>query len=243
MPEEINRRVTDLLSDLLFVTSPEGVDNLARDGRRRRPDPLRRQPDDRHAAGQPRPVRRRPRSGRALGARRSRTRSPRCTGRPTSTIPANAARHRRDAARASPTSCRWSCSRSTRAAGRRWRRPACVADDRLRVVEPLGYVDFMSLVRGAALVVTDSGGIQEETTILGVPVPDGPPEHRATDHDHPRHEPARRAGGVVPAARDVLAGQACRRRPSRPAAVGRPRRRADRRDRPGVARRARADDG
>ena len=28
MPEEINRRVTDLLSDLLFVTSPEGVDNL-----------------------------------------------------------------------------------------------------------------------------------------------------------------------------------------------------------------------
>jgi UDP-N-acetylglucosamine 2-epimerase (non-hydrolysing) len=40
---------------------------------------------------------------------------------------------------------------------------------RLRVIEPLGYLDFMSLVRGAALVVTDSGGIQEETTILGVP--------------------------------------------------------------------------
>ena len=29
MPEEVNRRVTDLLSDLLFVTSPEGLDNLA----------------------------------------------------------------------------------------------------------------------------------------------------------------------------------------------------------------------
>ena len=28
MPEEINRRVTDLLSDLLFVTSPEAIDNL-----------------------------------------------------------------------------------------------------------------------------------------------------------------------------------------------------------------------
>ena len=39
----------------------------------------------------------------------------------------------------------------------------------LRVVEPLGYIDFVSLVRGAALVVTDSGGIQEETTILRVP--------------------------------------------------------------------------
>jgi UDP-N-acetylglucosamine 2-epimerase (non-hydrolysing) len=43
------------------------------------------------------------------------------------------------------------------------------ASDRLRIVEPLGYIDFISLVRGAALVVTDSGGIQEETTILGVP--------------------------------------------------------------------------
>ena len=44
-----------------------------------------------------------------------------------------------------------------------------VAGDRLRIVDPLGYVDFLSLVRGAALVVTDSGGIQEETTVLGVP--------------------------------------------------------------------------
>jgi UDP-N-acetylglucosamine 2-epimerase (non-hydrolysing) len=40
---------------------------------------------------------------------------------------------------------------------------------RLRVVDPLGYVEFMGLVRGADAVVTDSGGVQEETTILGVP--------------------------------------------------------------------------
>lgn len=39
----------------------------------------------------------------------------------------------------------------------------------LRVVEPLGYVEFVSLARGAQVVVTDSGGVQEETTILGVP--------------------------------------------------------------------------
>jgi UDP-N-acetylglucosamine 2-epimerase (non-hydrolysing) len=39
----------------------------------------------------------------------------------------------------------------------------------LRVIEPLGYVEFVSLVRGAQVVVTDSGGVQEETTILGVP--------------------------------------------------------------------------
>jgi UDP-N-acetylglucosamine 2-epimerase (non-hydrolysing) len=39
----------------------------------------------------------------------------------------------------------------------------------LLVVEPLGYVEFLSLVRGAAAVITDSGGIQEETTVLDVP--------------------------------------------------------------------------
>ncbi len=39
----------------------------------------------------------------------------------------------------------------------------------LRVVDPLGYVEFLGLVRGADAVVTDSGGVQEETTILGVP--------------------------------------------------------------------------
>ena len=39
----------------------------------------------------------------------------------------------------------------------------------LRLVEPLGYLDFLGLVEGARLVLTDSGGIQEETTVLGVP--------------------------------------------------------------------------
>ena len=40
---------------------------------------------------------------------------------------------------------------------------------RLRMVEPLGYLDFLKLTANAAVVLTDSGGIQEETTILGVP--------------------------------------------------------------------------
>src|SRR5690606_6061563 len=39
----------------------------------------------------------------------------------------------------------------------------------LTITDPLGYIDFLSLVRGARLVVTDSGGVQEETTMLGVP--------------------------------------------------------------------------
>jgi UDP-N-acetylglucosamine 2-epimerase (non-hydrolysing) len=39
----------------------------------------------------------------------------------------------------------------------------------LRLTEPLGYLDFLKLVAHARLVLTDSGGIQEETTVLGVP--------------------------------------------------------------------------
>jgi len=39
----------------------------------------------------------------------------------------------------------------------------------VRLVEPLPYVRFMSLVAGAAAAITDSGGIQEETTYLGIP--------------------------------------------------------------------------
>lgn len=34
---------------------------------------------------------------------------------------------------------------------------------------PMGYIEFMSLVREAALIITDSGGVQEETTYLGIP--------------------------------------------------------------------------
>lgn len=39
----------------------------------------------------------------------------------------------------------------------------------LRVVDPLGYLDFLALYSEARLVLTDSGGIQEETTALGIP--------------------------------------------------------------------------
>jgi len=39
----------------------------------------------------------------------------------------------------------------------------------LRAIEPVGYLDFLNLSSGARLVLTDSGGIQEETTALGIP--------------------------------------------------------------------------
>jgi UDP-N-acetylglucosamine 2-epimerase (non-hydrolysing) len=39
----------------------------------------------------------------------------------------------------------------------------------ISLLEPLSYVEFMSLVLGAAAAITDSGGVQEETTYLGIP--------------------------------------------------------------------------
>jgi UDP-N-acetylglucosamine 2-epimerase (non-hydrolysing) len=41
--------------------------------------------------------------------------------------------------------------------------------DQLRLLDPLPYVEFLALLRNAQVVITDSGGIQEETTYLGVP--------------------------------------------------------------------------
>ena len=39
----------------------------------------------------------------------------------------------------------------------------------MTLMEPVGYIQFMNLVVAADLVITDSGGIQEETTYLGIP--------------------------------------------------------------------------
>ena len=79
----------------------------------------------------------------------------------------------------------------------------------LHMISPVGYLDFLCLLSKAALVLTDSGGIQEETTALGVPcltlrenterpvtVSEGTNLLVGTD-------PAK----IVAAARDVLAGK------------------------------------
>ncbi len=44
-----------------------------------------------------------------------------------------------------------------------------LVQDGVRVAEPMGYLEFLNLMSKAKLVMTDSGGLQEETTILGVP--------------------------------------------------------------------------
>ena len=166
MPEEINRRVTDLLSDLLFVTSPEGVVNLERVGVSRDaihfvgnpmidtllanldrfdPDPVRARLDlpERYAVAtihRPGNVDDPVQAGRIVAMLRG----------VAELVPLVLPLHPR---------------------GRPTLEAAGLADPPpgLRVIEPLGYVDFMSLVRGSLVVVTDSGGIQEETTILRVP--------------------------------------------------------------------------
>ena len=44
-----------------------------------------------------------------------------------------------------------------------------LANSAIRLIDPLGYLDFIRLYSGAKMVLTDSGGLQEETTALGVP--------------------------------------------------------------------------
>ncbi len=40
---------------------------------------------------------------------------------------------------------------------------------RIRATEPLSYIEFMNVVTGCSIAITDSGGVQEETTYLGIP--------------------------------------------------------------------------
>jgi UDP-N-acetylglucosamine 2-epimerase (non-hydrolysing) len=47
--------------------------------------------------------------------------------------------------------------------------PALSSHAQITLTEPLGYIQFMNLVRGARAVITDSGGVQEESTYLGIP--------------------------------------------------------------------------
>ncbi|HEX3103636.1 MAG TPA: UDP-N-acetylglucosamine 2-epimerase (non-hydrolyzing) [Terriglobales bacterium] len=50
-----------------------------------------------------------------------------------------------------------------------WTRNAPVAENGIWTLDPVSYIEFLCLMDGASIVITDSGGIQEETTYLGVP--------------------------------------------------------------------------
>jgi UDP-N-acetylglucosamine 2-epimerase (non-hydrolysing) len=166
MPEEVNRRVADTLADLCFATSADAVDNLGREGVpaerihlvgnsmidslevvRPRLDPA----AARAAAGLPDAP-----YGVVTLHRPGNVDEPGRTRALVAGLAASAAQvplvfpvHPRGRA-------------ALEAAG-------LTGVARLHLVEPLGYLAFLSLVAGSAVVITDSGGVQEETTILGVP--------------------------------------------------------------------------
>ncbi len=165
MPEEVNRIVVDSLSDILFATSPEALSYLANEGVPAGKIHLVGNPmiDSLFAALpklDPVPVQER------LGV----------TGeyavatlhRPANVDDPAAAKELVDAvlgvAEQVPVIVPLHPRGRTRLA-----EAGLVDGPNLRIVDPLGYVDFLSLVRGSVLVVTDSGGVQEETTMLEVP--------------------------------------------------------------------------
>jgi UDP-N-acetylglucosamine 2-epimerase (non-hydrolysing) len=165
MPEEVNRRVTDSLSDLLFVTSPEALDNLAREGI----DAARA-----HMVGNPMIdtlLRHLDRFDAARMCAELGLTGPYAVAtlhRPANVDAPAAASRLVEALRA--LAVRLPVVLPLHPRGRASLTAAGLLDvPGIRVVEPLGYIDFLSLVRGATVVVTDSGGIQEETTILGIP--------------------------------------------------------------------------
>jgi UDP-N-acetylglucosamine 2-epimerase (non-hydrolysing) len=79
-----------------------------------------------------------------------------------------------------------------------------------RIINPVGYIDFLCLLSRARLVLTDSGGIQEETTALGVPCltlrenTERPVTIREGTNQLVGHDPAM----IVSAAQQILAGNA-----------------------------------
>ncbi|MEU3979032.1 UDP-N-acetylglucosamine 2-epimerase (non-hydrolyzing) [Streptomyces sp. NPDC026672] len=165
MPEEVNRRLVDQLADLLFVTSPEAVGHLAREGVAT---------DRVHFVGNPMIDTLRthldlfdPAAARAAHD------LPERYGVVTLHRPANVD---------DPEAASAAARALTEAAGHlalavplhpRGRAALRAAGldhaPGVHLLPPLGYLEFMSLVRGAAAVITDSGGVQEETTVLGVP--------------------------------------------------------------------------
>jgi UDP-N-acetylglucosamine 2-epimerase len=172
MPEEINRRLTDQLCDLLFCTSPEALGHLAREGR---PDGAM------HLVGNPmidtlvanldKFDDAAARAAYGLGDRRyvvATLHRPANVDSPERAAELVRALHE-VAAELDLIIPLHPRGRATLTAAGLLSPGGDNGSPRIHVVDPLGYVEFMSLVRGAAAIVTDSGGVQEETTLLRVP--------------------------------------------------------------------------
>ena len=167
MPEEINRIVTDALASLLLVTEESGRRNLLAEG----------VPAGRiHLVGNLMidSLRRHLAQARESGALERLGVRPRTYGLVTLHRPSNVDDPERlaDILGALETISRdlpllFPVHPRTRA--RLEAGAPRAASSRLELLEPLGYLDFLCLMAASAVVLTDSGGIQEETTVLGVP--------------------------------------------------------------------------
>jgi UDP-N-acetylglucosamine 2-epimerase (non-hydrolysing) len=164
MPEEVNRVVTDRVSDYLFAPSPDAVANLRAEGYR---------DDQIHLAGNVMADTLLANLDRALsGDTLARLGlAPGEYGLATLHRPANVDDPDVLAALLPALDevarmCPLVLPAHPRAAERLQR---AGISGRIRVLPPAGYLDFIALQASARLVLTDSGGVQEETTILGVP--------------------------------------------------------------------------
>jgi UDP-N-acetylglucosamine 2-epimerase len=166
MPEEINRRVTDQLCDLLFCTSPEALGHLAREGR---------PADAMHLVGNPmidtlvaNLDKFDPDAARAAHGLGDRPYVVATLHRPANV---DSAERAAELVRAlHEVAAKLDVIIPLHPRGRATLTAAGLFESaNIHVVDPLGYIEFMSLVRGAAAIVTDSGGVQEETTLLRVP--------------------------------------------------------------------------
>lgn len=170
MPEEINRLVTDRLSDLLLVSEPEGVQNLRREGH---------SDNEIHLVGnvmidtlkaQVERARQRPilkELGLSIGEYCVVT-----LHRPSNVDHVESLRNLVDVlgrvSAAMPIV--FPVHPRTRERLQRFGLLSALENcSRIRLLEPLGYNDFLSLTSQSKVVVTDSGGLQEESTALLIP--------------------------------------------------------------------------
>ena len=189
MPEEVNRRVADAFADLCFATSADAVDNLRREG----------VPAERiHLVGNSmidslEVVRPRldPAAARASVGLPDGPYGVVTLHRPGNVDEPGRTRALVDGLAASAAQVPLVFPVHPR--GRAALEAAGLAGvPGLHLVEPLGYLAFLSLLAGAAVAITDSGGVQEETTILGVPcLTVRPNTERPVTITH-GHEPPRR---------------------------------------------------
>jgi len=172
MPEEINRVLTDAISEFLFVTEPSGIENLRREGAADENihfvgnvmiDALLANLEKARGCGVLERLGLRPRGYATLTLHR-----------PANVDDAETLGRLMGAIRqiADDLPVVFPVHPRTRKTLRRFGLLAEEDADRLggiRLLAPLGYLEFLALMAEARLILTDSGGIQEEATILKVP--------------------------------------------------------------------------